>query len=79
MEVGSDDEERTVATFRLFIRRGAEVMVEGAFGGFVEFFGVEGFVRGGGFVFWGVGCWLDHWHFRYVFLGVADSSSLAFE
>jgi len=37
-----------------------EVMVEGAFGGFVEFFGIEGFVRGCEVGFWWVGCWFDH-------------------
>jgi hypothetical protein len=37
-----------------------EVMVEGAFGGFVEFFGIEGFVGGCEVGFWRVGCWFDH-------------------
>jgi len=39
---------------------GFEVMVEGAFGGFVESLGVGGFVGGCGVGFWWVGCWFDH-------------------
>jgi hypothetical protein len=31
---------------------GKEVVIEGAFGGFVEFFGVEGLVGGCGIAFW---------------------------
>lgn len=41
MEVGSDDEEVAFATFRFFIRRCAEVKIECAFGGFVEFLRIE--------------------------------------
>lgn len=36
------------------------MVVEGAFGGFVEFLRIEGFVGGGGFVLWWIRCWLDH-------------------
>lgn len=36
------------------------MVVERAFGGFVEFLRIEGFVGGGGFVLWWIGCWLDH-------------------
>lgn len=36
------------------------MVVEGAFGGFVEFSGIEGFVGGCGWVFRRIRCWLDH-------------------
>ena len=79
MEVGSYDEEVAFATFLFFVGRWREVMVEGAFGGFVELFGIEGFVGGCVFVFWRIGCWLDHWYVPICVLDVAVSSSLAFE
>ena len=39
----------------------SEVMVEGALGGFVEFFGIEGFVGGCGLVFGNIGRRIGHW------------------
>ena len=61
--VGGDDE-----VVRLFVWFfiglavvGLEVVVEGSLGGFVELFGVEGFVG------W-IWSWLDHIHFSLVAL-----------
>ncbi|MNX93995.1 hypothetical protein D3C86_1262100 [compost metagenome] len=39
---------------------GVEVMIEGALGGFVEFLGVEAFVRGCGIGVRGIGCNFEH-------------------
>jgi hypothetical protein len=37
-----------------------EVVVEGAVGGFVEFFGIEGFVGGNVVGFRRIWCWFEH-------------------
>jgi hypothetical protein len=51
--VGGDGEEVAFARFG-FIAGWGEVVVEGAFGGFVEFLRIAGFVGGCVFVFWWV-------------------------
>jgi len=40
-------------------------VVEGAFGGFVEFFGIEGFVGGGQIDTWRIGVGLNIWWIPY--------------
>ena len=59
--VGAGGEfEEAVLTFGMWFDGWFEMVVEGAFGGFVEFLGIGGFVGRGVVGFWRMGCWLVH-------------------